>query len=85
MYLHPGIISVLPFSAHTFMRIVGIIEIIAGILVFIKPAAGAWVVMAWLICIGLTLIANCNYLDVAVRDLVMSVGAMSLARLSKAV
>jgi uncharacterized membrane protein YphA (DoxX/SURF4 family) len=33
MYLHPGIVSVLPFSAHTFMQIVGIIEIIAGILV----------------------------------------------------
>ena len=85
MYLHPGIVSMFPFSAHTFMQIVGIIEIIAGILVFIKPAVGAWVVMAWLICIALTLIASGNYLDVAVRDLVMSVGAMSLARLSKAV
>jgi len=85
MYLHPGIVSMLPFSAHTFMQIVGIIEIIAGILVFIKPAIGAWVVMAWLICIALTLIASGTYLDVAVRDLVMSVGAMSLARLSKAV
>ncbi|HEV8273784.1 MAG TPA: hypothetical protein VGQ04_20870 [Chitinophagaceae bacterium] len=85
MYLHPGIVSMLPFSVHTFMQIVGIIEIIAGILVFIKPAIGAWVVMVWLICIALTLIASGNYLDVAVRDLVMSIGAMSLARLSKAV
>ena len=85
MYLHPGIVSMLPFSAHTFMQIVGTIEIIAGILVFIKPAVGAWVVMVWLICIALTLIASGNYLDVAVRDLVMSIGAMSLARLSKAV
>jgi uncharacterized membrane protein YphA (DoxX/SURF4 family) len=85
MYLHPGIVSMLPFSAHTFMQLVGIIEIIAGILVFIKPAVGAWVVMAWLICIALTLIASGNYLDVAVRDLVMSIGAMSLARLSKTV
>ncbi len=85
MYLHPGIASMLPFSAHTFMQIVGIIEIIAGILVFAKPAIGGWVVMAWLICIALTLIASGNYLDVAVRDIVMSVGAMSLARLSKVV
>ena len=85
MYLHPGIASMLPFSAHTFMQIVGIIEIIAGILVFIKPALGGWIVMAWLICIALTLIASGNYLDVAVRDIVMSVGAMSLARLSKAI
>ena|SRR6185436_871951 len=85
MYLHPGIAGMLPFSAHTFMQIVGVIEIIAGILVFAKPAIGGWVVMAWLICIALTLIASGNYLDVAVRDIVMSIGAMSLARLSKLV
>ncbi len=85
LYLHPGIASMLPFSAHVFMQIVGVIEIIAGILVFAKPAIGAWVVMAWLICIALTLIASGKYLDGAVRDLVMSIGAMSLARLSKAI
>lgn len=85
MYLHPGIASMLPFPAHTFMQIVGVIEIIAGILVFAKPAIGGWVVMVWLICIALTLIASGKYFDVAVRDLVMSIGAMSLARLSKVV
>ena len=85
MYLHPGIASMLPFSAHVFMQIVGVIEIIAGILVLAKPSIGGWVVMAWLICIALTLIASGKYLDVAVRDLVMSIGAMSLARLSRVV
>ena len=82
MYLHPGILSMLPFSPHEFMEIVGVIEIIAGIIVLLKPSVGGWIVMAWLICIALTLIANGNYLDVAVRDLVMAIGAMSLARLS---
>ena len=85
MYLNPQLASMLPFSAHVFMQIVGIIEIIAGILVFVKPLIGAWVVMAWLICIALTLIAGGNYLDVAVRDLVMAIGALSLARLSRVV
>jgi uncharacterized membrane protein YphA (DoxX/SURF4 family) len=84
-YLHPSIVSMLPFSAHTFMQIVGVIEIIAGILVFVKPLIGGYVVMAWLICIALQLIASGNYYDVAVRDLVMSIGAMSMARLSRAV
>src|SRR5687768_1443259 len=82
MYLHPDIVSMLPFSAHTFMQIVGGIEIIAGILVFAKPMLGGYVVMAWLICIALQLIASGNYYDIAVRDLVMSIGALSLARLS---
>jgi len=85
LYLHPGIASIIPFSAHTFMQIVGVIEIIAGLLVLLRPAIGAYVVMAWLICIALTLIASGKYLDVAVRDLVMSIGALSLARLTKVV
>jgi uncharacterized membrane protein YphA (DoxX/SURF4 family) len=83
IYLHPGIAGMIPFSPHTFMIIVGIIEIIAGILVFVNPAIGGYVVMAWLICIALTLLASGKYYDVAVRDLTMSIGALSLARLSK--
>ena len=85
MYLHPGIASMLPFYVHTFMQIVGVIEIIAGLLVFVKPVVGGYVVMAWLICIALQLIASGKYYDVAVRDLVMSVGAMSMAHLTRAV
>ena len=84
-YLNPQIVSMLPFSAYVFMQIVGGIEIIAGLIVLAKPSIGGWIVMAWLICIALQLIAMGKYLDVAVRDLVMSIGAMSLARLSKAV
>ena len=82
-YLNPQIASMLPFSAHTFMQIVGVIEIIAGFLVLAKPSIGGWIVMVWLICIALQLLAMGKYLDVAVRDLVMSIGALSLARLSR--
>ena len=85
MYLNPQVASVLPFSAHVFMQIVGGIEIVAGLIVLAKPSIGGWIVMVWLICIALQLIAMGKYLDVAVRDLVMSIGAMSLARLSRVV
>jgi hypothetical protein len=85
MYLNPTIASMLPFSAHMFMQIVGGIEIVAGLIVLAKPSVGGWIVMAWLICIALQLMAMGKYLDVAVRDLVMSIGAMSLARLSRVV
>ena len=85
LYLNPTIASMLPFSAHMFMQIVGGIEIVAGLIVLAKPSVGGWIVMAWLICIALQLIAMGKYLDVAVRDLVMSIGAMSLARLSRVV
>ena len=83
-YLAPSIISALPFSASTFMSIVGVIEIIAGVIVLVRPRIGGYIVMAWLIAIALTLIVGGQYYDVAVRDLVMAIGAFSLARLSVA-
>ena len=82
-YLHPGIAGMLPFTAHIFMMIVGVIEIIAGIIVLAKPAVGGYIVAAWLTLIALTLLASGNYLDVAVRDLVMAIGAFSVARTAK--
>lgn len=82
-YLNPSIAQMLPFSPHTFMMIVGVIEIIAGLIVLARPAIGAYIVMAWLVCIALTLIMGKSYLDVAVRDLVMAIGAFSLAQLAR--
>ena len=81
-YLNPTLAGVLPFSTSTFMMIVGVIEIIAGVLVLIKPQQGALVVCGWLVLIALSLLASGNYLDVAVRDLVMAIGALTLSRLS---
>jgi uncharacterized membrane protein YphA (DoxX/SURF4 family) len=81
-YLGQSISGALPFSAATFMSIVGVIEIAAGLLVLWRPRIGAYVVMAWLIAIALTLVSGRHYYDVAVRDLVMAIGAFSLAKLS---
>lgn len=84
-YIHPGLAGMLPFASSTFMMIVGVIEIIAGIIVLAKPAIGGYIVAAWLALIALTLLASGHYLDVAVRDLVMAIGAFSLARIAKIV
>jgi hypothetical protein len=83
-YLHPSLAGMLPFSPHIFMLIVGVIEIIAGILVLINPAKAGYLVSAWLILIALSLLASGKYLDVAVRDIAMSIGAYSLAQISGA-
>ncbi|MGE5107229.1 MAG: hypothetical protein ACM3H8_06775 [Sphingobacteriales bacterium] len=82
-YVSKSITDILPISAAAFMSVVGIIEIAAGVLVLLRPHIGAWVVMAWLVAIALTLIAGGHYFDVAVRDLVMAVGAFALAKLSE--
>jgi hypothetical protein len=81
-YLHPTIVSLIPFPAHTFMMIVGVIEIIAGLLVLAKPHLGGLIVAAWLAGIALNLLLAGHYLDVAVRDLVMCISAYSMARIS---
>jgi hypothetical protein len=82
-YLPSSLGNLLPVSAAMFMMIVGVIEIIAGLLVLVRPLIGAYIVMAWLIAIALTLIAGGHYYDVAVRDLVMAVGAYTLGQLSR--
>jgi|SRR3569833_280196 len=81
-YLHPSVASALPCKPSFFMMIVGVIEIIAGIIVLTRPKIGAYIVSAWLILIALNLLASGNYLDIAVRDIAMAIGAFSLARLS---
>ena len=75
--------SLIPFDPSVFMKVVGVIEIVAGIIVLVRPLIGAYIVMAWLICIALQLIAGGHYLDVAVRDLVMAIGAYTLAQLTQ--
>jgi uncharacterized membrane protein HdeD (DUF308 family) len=67
------------------MMIAGVIEIVAGIIVLLRPATGGLIVAAWLTLIALTLMAGGNYLDVAVRDLVMAISAFSMARIAKTV
>lgn len=82
-YINPSIANMLPFPKTTFMMIVGVIEIIAGVIVLKKAETGGYIVAAWLTIIALTLLAGFNYADVAVRDLVMAITAFSMSRLSK--
>lgn len=69
-------------SAHTFMQVVGGIEIVAGLLVAFKPKIGAYVVAAWLVGIIVNLLLLQNYYDIALRDLGLCLGAIALGRLS---
>lgn len=81
-YVHPSIAGMLPFGAAGLMKIVGVIEIIAGILVFKKTQTGAYIVSIWLLLIALSLVFSGTHLDVAVRDIVMAISAFVLAKLS---
>jgi uncharacterized membrane protein YphA (DoxX/SURF4 family) len=83
-YLHPLVPRILHVQPVTFMHIVGIIEIVAGIVVLTKFTRwGAYIVMLWLIGIALQLLVRFAYVDVAVRDIVISLAAFTLAKLTE--
>lgn len=81
VYLAPFVDNIIP--ANIFMPIVGIVEIIAGLLVFFKPRIGAYVVAAWLLGIIINLLLLPGFFDVALRDFGLFLGALALARLSE--
>jgi len=81
-YLAPVVAALLPISGHTFMLMVGVVEIIAAALVALRPQIGAYVVAAWLAGIVLNLLLIPGYFDVALRDFGLMLGALALARLS---
>jgi uncharacterized membrane protein YphA (DoxX/SURF4 family) len=81
-YLAPWINSILPGDAHDAMHLVGVIEIVAGLVVAIKPRYGAPLVVGWLAGIVLNLLTLSGYYDVALRDFGLMLGALTLARLA---
>ncbi len=82
IYLAPWINDVMPGSGQDLMYVVGGVEILAGVLVAIKPRYGAPVVAAWLVGIIVNLLTVPGFYDVAVRDFGLLLGALTLARLA---
>lgn len=81
-YLAPWIVDLLPFSAQTAMYVVGVIEIVAGIAVAIKPRYASYVVALWLAGIIVNLLTYSGFYDVALRDFGLLVAALALSRLA---
>jgi hypothetical protein len=84
-YLSPIAANLLPFSAATFMYIVGGIEMIVGAVILSGlTQLGGYVAAAWLVAIAINLVTTGRYFDVAVRDVEMAIAAFTLARLTEA-
>jgi len=81
-YLAPWIDGIVPGTAQQAMYAVGVIEIVAGLLVAVRPRYGALVVAAWLAGIIVNLLILGNYYDVALRDFGLLAGALALWRLA---
>ena len=84
IYLAPQINDLIPGNAHSAMLVIGVIEIVAGIAVAVRPKFGGYLVAAWLAGIIVNLLIQADFYDVALRDFGLLLGALTLARLATA-
>jgi uncharacterized membrane protein YphA (DoxX/SURF4 family) len=82
MYLAPWINNIAPGSGQDFMYFVGVVEIVAGLAVALKPRYGAPLVVLWLFGIIVNLLSYSGYYDIALRDFGLMIGALTLTRLA---
>jgi uncharacterized membrane protein YphA (DoxX/SURF4 family) len=83
-YLAPAFNDIIPGSAQDAMHMVGIVEIVAGVVVLLVPRFGGLLVAAWLGGIILNLLIVGGYGDIALRDFGLLLGALTLSRLASA-
>jgi hypothetical protein len=83
-YLAPSIARLSPIGGHGLMLVVGVVEILAGLLVALRPRLGGYVVALWLWGIIANLVLARGFYDVALRDFGLSLGALALAPLATA-
>jgi len=84
-YLSPVAQGMLPVSPTTFMHAVGVIEVIVGLAILLGATRiFGYIAMLWLFAIAANLISAGGYYDVAVRDILLGIGAYSLARITEA-
>jgi uncharacterized membrane protein YphA (DoxX/SURF4 family) len=83
-YLSSEFNDIIPGSAAAAMHMVGIVEIVAGLVVLVTPRFGGLLVAAWLGGIILNLLLVGGYGDIALRDFGLLLGALSLSRLAAA-
>jgi hypothetical protein len=66
------------------MLAVGVIEIVAALVVALRPRFGGYLVAAWLAGIIVNLLLIPGHYDIALRDFGLLLGALTLARLATA-
>lgn len=83
-YLATQFNDILPGSAQDAMYLVGVIEVVAGVVVLVAPRFGGLLVACWLAGIILSLLLVGGYADIALRDFGLLLGAVALSRLASA-
>jgi uncharacterized membrane protein YphA (DoxX/SURF4 family) len=85
MYLSPLVTKMVPVSPATFLHVVGVVEIVAGLIVLSRwTKIGSYIVMCWLLAIAVNLLTTGMFYDLAMRDVEIAIGAFVLAQLTAA-
>jgi hypothetical protein len=84
IYLAPEVNDLIPGNAHQAMLLIGVVEIVAGLVVALRPRFGGYLVAAWLAGIIGNLLLQADFYDIALRDFGLLLGALTLARLATA-
>jgi hypothetical protein len=84
IYLAPELNDIIPGNAHQAMLAIGVIEIVAGLVVAVRPKFGGYLVAAWLGGIIVNLLLQADHYDIALRDFGLLLAALALARLATA-
>jgi uncharacterized membrane protein HdeD (DUF308 family) len=84
MYLSPVSLRLLPMGGTTFMHLVGIVEMIVGLMILTRwTRAGAYIASAWLLLIAVNLLTSGGFFDIAIRDVEIAIAAFVLARMTE--
>ncbi|HET9641441.1 MAG TPA: hypothetical protein VFP46_01150 [Candidatus Paceibacterota bacterium] len=83
-YISPFVAAMLPMSQHTFLLLIGIIEVVVAVLVFTRfTVLASYISAVWLILISINLLMIGGYLDIAIRDILLAIGAIATAWLGE--
>ncbi|MGH9267302.1 MAG: hypothetical protein ACRD0D_03910 [Acidimicrobiales bacterium] len=83
-YLAPELADLFNTQAHTLMYVVGAVEVLAGLVVLLRPRSGGYLVAAWLAAIIVNLLLMADFYDIALRDFGLLLAALTLTRLAAA-
>jgi hypothetical protein len=81
-YLASEYNDIIPGSGQDAMYAVGVVEILAGFIVLVVPRFGGLLVAGWLAGIILSLVLVGGYGDIALRDVGLLLGALTLFTLA---
>jgi uncharacterized membrane protein YphA (DoxX/SURF4 family) len=83
-YLSPIAKGILGGYSHTFMMVIGVVEMIVGLMVITKATRwGAYIASVWLLLIAINLVTTGQYFDIALRDIGLCLSAFGLAKLTE--